>query len=461
MKRLLLIVLVLFLALLAAHAAAARWAGVEAEREMRRLVADMQKNPGVEVRDFTYDRGWYASSASYTLVLPVGRETVRLAARDSIQHGPLLAGGDMGAALGLGQVNSALLLDGLPGNVVKGQLHVALNGRTTGEYTLSDLRLDLPAGDADLVNLVTGKGKARLIYDPRDGGIETRADLDSVTLTRAGDGYKAVFRHIRLEQQGRPLTRGLWAGKAQMDIGELRLDDGSGEPIALRDVALTAELEPRGQAFSGRISLAAEALQGMDLDAGPGRLALSFERIDISAWTRLQSLLAQAEAADDKTRTTLFLLNGFDLLQQFSRHGPRIAVDELFLDLGEQGRMEASASLDYPKDVKVNLFNPLVAVNALNARLDMALPRVLADIWAAREANEQLAAYRRETNNRLPEEHYAAFRQEQMERARKSLLDHPMIVAQGERLRSTLLLDQGQVVINDAPAGSLLKLLLP
>ncbi|MEX2431575.1 MAG: DUF945 family protein, partial [Dehalococcoidia bacterium] len=452
----------LAIVLLIACGMAARWAGVQAEQQMLALFAEIESGADIGMDGLTYDRGWFSSDARYAVTLPLGAGALTARVHDRIDHGPLFF--TNGVDTGLANIHSRVRFNAKETPAVTGHTRIALDGSSISRFHLTPLNVALTtAGGGRQVQLTADSGSAEIRYDGPRGRLEAKARLASLILMDADNNERITLAELHMQQSVAQTGRRLWLGEGLLEIASLKVTGPDIDTLTITGLKLSGSSSPDGPVFNGRIAMDLDQITTDVMQLGPGRLRLSFDRIDIDAWSRLTMLLEEIETAADRNDALarLLLSDGFDLLQQFSRRGPGITIDELFLDLQDAGMLEASARVNYPEQMQINAFNPLAALNALNAELNLAIPLRVAQHWFQQSAIEQLDTYQRDTGDLFTDEEYDKLREDKVREAVRELSLNPLVTVDDERIRTRIVLDTGMVIVNDVPVASLLNLLMP
>ena len=460
MKRLLTILSLLVLALVIAHAATARWAGIEAERQIRAMLEQIDRETVLQVRDLEYDRGWWSSRLRYTLEARHDGGIPALDVNDHIRHGPLISGN--GLRPGLGALDTRARVSGSDRDAFAASGLVALDGRIASNYRLHELTLPYVNAEEGSLRITLGDGEGTLVFDPADNRIVHQGRLSHLLVEeRDGDG-RIQLDGIRLDQNTAEEAPGLWAGALGVNIDRLRLWEADGDTMELAGIRLEADVTPEGETFDGTLSLAAERVSSGALLLGPGRVSLSLERIGIDAWSRTTQLMEEIRVAgDDETVTATLLLHGPELLRQFLGHGPRIRLGEASLEVPDEGRLDASARINYPPDTELNMFNPLAAVNALEAELEFRVPVHLVRYWRRQRIRAELDSEQAQRDSPLAPEAYNAELEARLDEAMHELAGPWFVRTADGEIRSHIRLENGVVSANGNHIGSLVALLLP
>lgn len=461
MRRVLIVMTCLLVTALIAGTAATHWAGGQAEEQFRKNLDDLESAAGVELGTVDYQRGMMTSRASYSIHLSIGDTPLALRVEDRIHHGPLLLENGIGA--GLATVSSRIFLPGMDNPAVTGTLHVDLRGQGTGRYLLDELDTVLTTDDAR-IRVMANNGNLDLAFDPRRQQLETRSRLESLSFAPADKDTSdagAVFTDLRLHHDVTRVNPELWMGDGKLEIARVSVNIPENESALIEGLSVVGGSSPRNDSvIEGHVTMDMERFTSGPMRLGPGKARLTFHRFGIDALTAMRTLSRKMEETDEAAAANLLLSEGFNILQQFLDHGPVITLEELYLDVPDEGRLEAAASMAYPSDTPFNAYNPLAALNALKADVDVTLPFTVARHWLRQSATAELTAQQRKTGETLPDKELVRLRDRRVEDAFTGLLNNPMLRADNEQLRSSIQVEQGMVTINGTPQASLLNLLM-
>lgn len=332
--------------------------GYVAETAYGRALADLvARNPGLEIIQDRYERGWFSSSATTELLIhaegdarATGRQLhLRLDSR--VDQGPLHWIAHAVPPV-VGRVQSRLEIQGLP--LVLPVLPLEIDLRLDGSGLA---RLDVPAGETPATSDAAGvrhgviRGEAALTSDQR-----ITAWLDLPELEILG-GRVAVARltAARLDLERPAMGSGvLRLNAARLDLGAV----AAARPIApALGVAtegawiegLTASLfQARQDPLSDlRLTIAAESAGTASSRYGRSEIGFVGERLDVQMLGELAeglSALVSGQVAQEMrglVAASLFAR----LVPSLLDHGTRLAIEPLLVQTGEglaQGHLELS-----------------------------------------------------------------------------------------------------------------------
>ena len=374
------------------------WASSLAEEHYNAFLDRFDAEPGMEIRERSYDRGLWRSTGRYEIVLSgEGFEALRerapgeagseaetvLVVEDTIKHGPGVIAGGSGS--GMARIDSVVrpgeaLIDALPvlqdaERLLTAMTRVDWEGGITTDYRTPDA-----AWEANGVALEFDALSGLLRIAPEMDRFSLDGHLPAMTL-REDDGATLTLDTLRFDVEQESITEHLWVGDGVVTLEGLQID-AAGEAMALADLAMESATDVDGERYNTRLQMSAASLRGAEGGMSDGRMALAIEAVDRDALDALAGLSAEAELGtisdEELGRRTL------ELIPELLAHGPSVTLDPIEATL-DDGPVSGRVRVGWAGGTPDNL-NPIAMLNALEVDIALTAPWVVIErSLAARE----------------------------------------------------------------------------
>ncbi|SDW32949.1 DUF945 family protein [Thiocapsa roseopersicina] len=357
------------------------------------LVEDL---PDREILENSYQRGWFASSAAFEVLIPpdpaeqAPLRPTRIRLDSRIEQGPLLWLTTRFPPV-IGRVHARLAVEGLPVVLPVLPISIDLHGDGSGR-----MQLRVPPGEtlptAQAMGLQHGPLDGDLVVSAGQEAVEVRLMLSEGVLTTP-TGPLARLSDLRFEAD-RPDDS---AGTGRLRVSSVELMGatdgvGSGAPVQsqLRLEGLSATLSRtlREGLLDLRLGLAAQQLATASMTYGRSELGLSGERLDVEALADLGEgirLLATDQVGQEmRGLFTAGLIAG--LAPRFIASATRIGVEPIRIETPDGlvlGRLDLrlDPGTDSPSRLTSGVVDWLIL---LRADGDLELPEAVALDWMTR-----------------------------------------------------------------------------
>jgi uncharacterized protein YdgA (DUF945 family) len=450
------LVLILLLVGIAGLGAVSVWGSLRAKQEYRSLILAIAESPDTRVLEASYERGWLQSKSRASVeirgplgesfqkwLVGLGREEVRgrvgVRMRQTIEHGymPMVE----------------WLTGGLKGTPIVGRVetHFELDKETQSEIAAVLGRV--PPVSVSTVIRASGVGESSVIVPAqhlesklgRDEGGGWIADWKglrgNLVYTTDFDRFAASFHSAGVEgsragslfalrdlKWSADLTRdesGLLVGGVKAGIGSFRLASGEeGAPgLELDDWAMSQSNLVEAGSFGSALEIRVQAIRLGDQAFGPGKAELELRNLDARSLARLQGRGAGGLAPPDSQDLTHASVGAaaMGLLPDLVSRSPQLEIRTLRLAT-PSGEVEAKLRIDLDgsrPDFLSNLFT-LLLVLEIHAELECPA-EILDGLYQDRQ--EELLELRREG----------------------------WVMLDGERYRSRLSFERGELLVNGLP----------
>lgn len=484
----------------AAHVGISHWIGGALVDETQALQRRLLAIEGVSVRNLSYEKRLFDGELAFDLAWrppqghPLreamelsGRGELSLSGRAAVRHGPWVGGFgiarsettlplpeemrahlpkypgqspwlrldgfvdwsrrltldfrvvDYAGAVGPAALGAEATLDGARGRAT---LHP---GATQGALEFSIARLG--AGSKE------GSGELRDLRVSVSGSTTPRTTLKAeLSLGALGgevpgaDRLKLQAGALRAEIDATREWQFLWTGKSSIAMREGRLEAAGGN-ARLPSVALRSETLRKDRRVSSTavLEVGASEFRGTAL---PGfAFQMSTDGIEGEAFDEILSIATRIaeRGKDDLDEATTARLGA--LAKQLLAAGPRIAIDRLALSVRGRDDIGLSASVGVPAGTDFALERAMQLADAIEAKATLAL-----DLASLEELLLRGAALSASIAGREPpgQADLAAMRAD-FARARAEAARLPMVVVEGDRLRSELRYARGKLEANGKP----------
>jgi hypothetical protein len=389
MKRAVPITALLLAAIAAIGGAAAWWLGDKAEHGFQRLAEALAAEPGIEVLDRSYERGWLKGAGAMRLAS--GEPRVETSLRLDAEHGPFPP-----SRLASGRFVPVALVFHLrsgagsgPGEPPSMDLYgvVDLAGTIRGEFTAARVALHIDPQR----RLVLGDARGDLRVQRSDGGKELELRAEAGGFQVEEEGAVTEFGRARVSAQGRSrgrLLAGLTLRTWRLDADTLRfVPRGEGRPIELTGVGIDAGWSAATGLADGRLRASCDSLSAGGREFGAGTLAIDAERIDMDALERMNRRIASARTSGAPPPRAEVL----NALAAVVAGGTKVTLREFSLETGN-GPIVARATLEVDAGHPDLGVDTVALVEATRIRIHAALPEAaLRDVLSG-YTRRQLAA---------------------------------------------------------------------
>ncbi|HSO82371.1 DUF945 family protein [Thiocapsa sp.] len=361
------------------------------------LLADLVEDmPNREILQNRYNRGWFASSAAFEVLIPpdpaaqAPLHPIRIRLDSRIEQGPWIWL-TTGFPPILGRVHTRLETDGLP--VALPTLPVSIDLHADGS---GRMQLRVPPGEtlptAQAMGLRHGPLDGDLVVSSGQESVEVRLTLPEAALTTP-TGPLVRLTDLQFEAD-RPDDS---SGTGRLQAALVELYGAAGEVGAGRTVSHVLRIEGLSATLSRalreglldlRLGLSAQQLATASMSYGRSELGLSGERLDAEALADLAEgirMLATDQVAQEmRGLVTAGLIAG--LAPRFVESATRIGVEPIRIETPDGlalGRLDLR--LDPGTDSPNALTSGVVDwVILLRADGDLELPESVALDWIAR-----------------------------------------------------------------------------
>jgi len=384
--------LVLFLLIVAASAAAPGFLGMQAEKRYDALVNELQA-AGYRITDRNYARGWFSSDArlQVELPLPQGEDagagpTVLI--KTHVVHGPFL--GDADTPFGLGRLDSEVWLDAEP--LVVGdaeaplQTRIGFGGGMHSTLRVPPRQLAFAGGTVD-----TAAVEGEFSFRDGDKLAVGAVALPSVRVA-AADGGAGELAGLRLEVDLKRGPADLPVGGWRFGLERIAITPPAGAaPFALDALELAVSSTANGGIVDGVADYRLRSLTAEGETYGPFDMRLSVRGLPAEALSRVQAAMEElaTEAASPEERSQALgvaLLANADALLAGN---PAIAIEHLRLDT-PQGRAEGSLELKAVGLQVSQLRDPNAALRGIEGKAALRLPESLLNALLQQNARQQI-----------------------------------------------------------------------
>jgi len=484
----------------AAHVGISHWIGGALADETQALQRRLLAIEGVSVRNLTYEKRLFDGELAFDLAWrppqrhPLreamelsGRRELSFSGRAPVRHGPWAGGFGVArseATLPLPEEMRAYLpkypgqspwlrLDGFvdwsrrltvdfrvidyAGAVGPAALGAeatldGARGRATLHSGATQAALDFSIGRLG-AGAKEGSGELRDLRVAVSGTTAPRATLKAeLSLGALGaeiqgsDRAKLQAGALRIELDATREWQFLWTGKSSIAMREGRLDVAGGS-ARLPAVALRSETLRKDRRVSSTavLEVGASEFRGTAL---PGfAFQMSTDGIEGEAFDEILSIATRIaeRGKDDIDEATTARLGG--LAKRLLAAGPSLAIDRLALSVRGRDDIGLSASVGVPAGTDFALERAIALVDAIEARATLSLDLAALEELVLRGAALSASIAGREP----PGQADVARMRADFARARAEAARLPMVVVEGDRLRSELRFARGKLEANGKP----------
>ncbi len=371
------------------------WFGLAAEKTHAQWMQALADEHGLRPSGLTYERGWLASIASYTLTLP--NLPLQVNVTHSIQHGPFVLDRLLSDPIALLQPVQA---------VVRSEMTLGVAGATAKDHPLAGL----PPLKADTVIGIRGDGVSMLAMAPMKKaltggasvelkGIDGRVDFDTRwTAVRSEFSLPGLV----LKDAQRVLDIGRMTVNADLRAGasgaffgtaSFSLDQAAvpmlGASLAGLRLSTTTREAGKLTHTSGQYQLR-ELKLGEDA-YGPASMALELRKVDGATLMKLQKTLNAAQKPGMPPQQAALMAMGelLSLVGALAKTAPELEITKLSLHT-PAGDISGHAKfvLDGAKvDVAAN---PMLLVNAFRGEAELTVAAGVVEALARKQAHLEL-----------------------------------------------------------------------
>lgn len=442
--------------------AAPFWFGFEAEKTHARWALALAEEHGLRLSEMAYERGWLASTASYTLALP--NLPLQMNVRHTIQHGPVV--------LERLLADPATLLQPVRA-AVRSEMTLGVAGVAAKDNPLARL----PPLTADTVIGIQGDGVSTLAMMPMkntlaDGasvefkGFEGRIEFDTqwtavrtelaVPALLLKDAKKTVsFGRMTANADLRAGTSGYFLGTMSLSMDQAAAPE---QGILFAGLRLSSTTREAGKLINASVQYQLRELKLHEETYGPASATLELRKLDAATLMKLQKTMnaAQKPGAPPQQTALMAMGNLLNLVGALAKTAPELEITKLSVrtPAGEiTGR--AKFVLDGSKiDVAAN---PMLLVNAFGGEAELTVPAGVMETLARKQAHlelEQLKASGRlnagEMAGLTPQKVSAILDQALPARTR-ALAARMQLVRQGTDYQIKAGVRRGQLLVNGQP----------
>ncbi len=422
--------------------------GQRAEQAYRDQLAALERQPkGWRVVTEDYRRGWFSSQASAELA-PTQEglaDALRLRIDSHLTHGPQGLS-DLTWPPTLTRADSLLALDHpmvqLSG--VRAQTRIGWDGDALSRIELP--AMDQPADDNRLgLRIAAGQGE---LHVGRAGPIAARIELPALELLDAQGHAFLALRGLKAANEITPWLPGLGIGSGDLSIAEAAVQAPDLE-IDARDLHIAIGSHQDAGLLEILISYSVATLRIDGADYAPSQIDISLNRLGGEALSAVQTDLAEIAAQDQPEA-----MAGIARLAVLMRHLPELAVTNpsiaiKHLDIATpEGQVSGHLTLGVQGLTATDLLSKGAWIQRLTGDGELSLPRRVA-LKLATRAILQKAQGASDHQDRPPltadqEQAAADAATAQLD----GLLSSGWIGAEGDRIKTTLMLADGLLTIN-------------
>jgi uncharacterized protein YdgA (DUF945 family) len=453
MKKFLLILLLIGIA---GFAGMSIWGSLRAKQAYRTVILAIAESPDTRVLETTYEGGWLQSEADASveirgplgqsfqrLLVGMGQEEVRgrvgFRVRQTIEHGyrPLMdwvTGGLEGTPV-IGRVETLLELD----QETQSELGAVMD--RLPPVSISTLIRASGIGESS-VTVPAQRLESKLAADEGGGWTAEWAGLrGSIVYTTDLGHFAAIFHSGGIEggsaesifalrdlKWTADVTRdasGLLVGDVTSSVGSFRLSsrEEGGPGLEFDKWGLTQSSAVKAGSYGSALELRVEAIRIGDQAFGPGNLELQLQDLDARSLARLQSEGVAGSAPSEAQDVRPAAADGGapSLLSDLVARSPRLEIHDLRLAT-PTGDVEANLSIDLDGSRPALLHDLFTLLLVVQVHAEFECPAEILDALY-QEREEELQQLRREG----------------------------WVLLDGERYRSRLEFERGELVVNGLP----------
>ena len=313
------------------------------------------------------------------------------------------------------------------------QTDVSLDGAADSRFELPQLTIS--EGETEL-QLQGFCFSTQLETGLNAGTIDFR--LQQLTVTEAGAGTLQLVG-MQLQSDFRDL-QGLPLGRGMLQLEQLTLTPGAGDPFALQGVNYQVATEQAADSLSSRVELQLADLQLGGEHFHDGRLVLNLAGVNVEVARRLQQEVQQLQRdySRQPTDPLLLQLQLVGLYSQLLSEGVSLSLEQLSLQ-GDPGELQGEGRFELTQAAGAG---GLQSLNGLQGQLQLQLDQ---DFFSSGfRLVDALQRQGRKTNR--------AVLNEQAEQLAGALVQKGILVRQAGGYRLDFSVAQGQALLNGQAA---------
>ena len=388
--------ILVILAVIAVVVAAAPFAvGFVAESRLQALLDDLNKENIVDFTIIKVNRGWFSSEAiiegelSVCLAKSMGQTTTlsgsnvatpKLTLQSTIYHGPFpLIGGSFSLVPVTGLVDTKFIRgvdddEELINIDYEFEIEMAMSGNN--EINMIIPEWEGPLGEAESISWKGLEANIKLTEGLKKAKIKLNAPYLKIDSKEGG----FLLEGVNLSSNTRKGIEGMSLGTGQFDVGKIEISNSAkGTDLKLGKTSFAADTGAIGDNINSHVEFRMEKLSVAGQTYGQAFLSMDFRNLQAAALARIQKqmdeLSCQTNIPADQSSSLLMAALTAEMTNLLEQ-GPEIEIGELSID-SPHGKMITTASAKVDTSRPQLLSNPLLALGALVAEVDVEVPEGL------------------------------------------------------------------------------------
>lgn len=222
-----------------------------------------------------------------------------------------------------------------------------------------------------------------------DGGDQFEVNLRWPGLAVRGDDMKIAFDDFEFSQDAERVVGEVWSGTGHMTLGKVELKEANTPHVELNNLEITGESEPQSgnKRLSSQSIVSLESIKVDDRSFGPHKLELALENVDVEAWNRFLTVIADVQSANqqmDPTKSPEDLFRQKMLLAQqlsgaarsVAGSGIKVGMPVIELETPE-GSVEGHWQLSHPEVPEDERDAMALVMQQMTGELELTVPVAL------------------------------------------------------------------------------------